>query len=255
MPRRRAPWATWYPISGLAGGRCYGVARKQTLHTTQSGGLPNWHSIRSVPHFSVNPATGEAWQHLDLDRSGYALASPGAPNSPNMNAGVVHVQWEVIGYAETVLHMPDAWYRRLAVWMGWVADEWDIPTTFPFRFGGVEAYGPSGAYRVPWDRYRDTSGIVAHQNAPFNAHWDAPFDQERLSRYLNDDKETIVAITDKDVNRIANRVNATLGDFTSDGKPRDPDKRPDGERGDGRLWQIEKVVRRIEKKVDALGEG
>lgn len=218
MPLRRAPWARWYPISGLAGGSITGKARKQTIHTTEGPGLPNWHAIRSVPHFTVNPKTGEAWQHLDLDRSGYALGSPGGGRSPNMNAGL-HVQWEVIGYARLTPTYDDAWYRRLAVWLTWVADEWGIPKTFPFPWGGENGYGTNGRYRQPWERYRDASGIVGHSNAPYNSHWDpGAMDQKRLASFLGG--ETVVAITDKDAEKIANAVNKKLGGTDLAGKDR-----------------------------------
>lgn len=209
MPRRRAPWATWAPVSGLAGGRITGDARKGLLHTTEGGGLPNWAAIRSVPHLTVNPATGAAWQHLDFDRSAYALASPGAPNSPNMNAGI-NIQIEVIGYSRYVADMEASWYRRLAVWMTWLSDEWGIPKSFPFPFGGDEAYGLNGKYRVSWDAFRVASGWVAHQNAPYNSHWDGPFDQKRLLTYMG--TETVVAISDKDAQKIAQAVwNLNIG--------------------------------------------
>ena len=245
MSRKRAPWATWYPISGLSGGPCYGTARKQTLHTTESGDLPNWHAIRSAPHFTVNPATGEAWQHLDIGRSGYALGSPGGGRSPNMNAGL-HVQWEVIGYARLTSLYDDRWYKRLAVWLQWVASEWNIPTTFPFPFGGDDGYGINGKYRQSWPTYANASGIIGHSNAPYNTHWDpGDLSQGRLRSFLGG--EEVMAITDKDVQRIARRVNQTLGDYNAEGEPNKGVEKP--ELGARKLREIENVVRRIEKKL------
>lgn len=238
MPALRAPWARWYPIHGKPGGTTTGHAKKITLHTTEGYGLPNWHAIGNVPHFTVNPATGEAWQHLDLDRSGYALASPGAPRSPNMNAGL-HVQFEVIGRAALTPTYPDRWYKMLAVWLSWVCNEWGIPKAFPLPFGGDEGYGQDGDYRVPWTRYREVSGIIGHSNAPYNSHWDpGDLDQVRLLRYMTEG-ENIVAITDEDIKRIADaivgptsveaarRVNQALGDFNAAGKPNDGVENPE----------------------------
>lgn len=250
MNRRKAPWAAWTPYDGLAGGTITGAAKKITLHTTEGDGYPNWAVIRSIPHLTVNPADGRAWQHLDFDRSGYALGSPGAPKSPNMNAGI-HIQIEVIARAANTPTYGDRWYKKLAVWLAWLCSEWEVPQNFPFPFGGNDGYGTSGKYRQPWELYRDASGIVGHSNAPFNTHWDpGNLNKEKLLGYMKE--ETVVAITNKDANliaeKVAARVNRVLGDFNSSGEPNQGVEKP--ELASKKIRQIEKIVRRIEQKLD-----
>jgi len=55
-------------------------------------------------------------------------------------------------------------------------------------------------------------------------------------------------VNENDIAAIAARVNHTLGDYGSDGKPRDP-KAKDPERANQRLNQIENVVRSIQDDV------
>lgn len=72
-------------------------------------------------------------------------------------------------------------------------------------------------------------------------------------KYQEDD----MALTDKQiediVEKVAARVNRTLGDYTSDGKERknhkDGETPSPAEMGDARLREIERIVRRIENKV------
>jgi hypothetical protein len=261
MARKKASWATWLPVDGKPGGTITGSARKITLHTTEGPGLPNWHAIRSVPHLTVNPATGEAWQHVVFDRGGYALGSPGYPRSPNNNAGL-NIQIEIIGYARLTSQYDEKWYKRLAVWLKWLTDEWDVPKVFPFSFGGPEGYGTNGAYRIKWETYRDASGIVSHSNTPFNTHWDpGNLSQKKLLRYMKEG-EDLMAITKEqfeDLKRAAGiGANQTLGDYNAEGEvragyaghPDAPNDAPKPERGDVRLRQIENKVDRILKRLD-----
>lgn len=161
-----------------------GNARKITLHTMECGGerqacWPAYGNGSATPHFSLSPGTKEARQHIPLSRSARALASPGGGRSPNINAGV-NIQIEVVGHAKDVYRYSDDWYRQLAEWVGWIASDQKVPLQFPYSF----VPNASGSTRVDWDSFRNVSGLVAHQNVPFNDHWDAPFDQARLSRYL-----------------------------------------------------------------------
>lgn len=167
MTTQRVPWAAWSPFPGRAGGSTSGNARKITLHTTEGSGWPSYGGGGSAPHLTVNPATGEARQHIDLDKSAYALSSPGAPTSPNMNAGLIHVQIEIIGYAAQAPTYSRDWYTRLAQWVGWLCDELGVPKAAPWPFAAS-----STAVRQTWDTYAAGSGIVGHGHAPYNDHWD-----------------------------------------------------------------------------------
>lgn len=60
-------------------------------------------------------------------------------------------------------------------------------------------------------------------------------------------------VKEEDIAAIASRVNRTLGDYTSGGKPRPGANDP--EQASARLCQVENTVRRIEDKVDKLLSG
>lgn len=66
------------------------------------------------------------------------------------------------------------------------------------------------------------------------------------------DQEDDMPLTDKDIERIAdavaNRTNMTIGDYTSNGNPKDD---TEGLRADARLRRIETLVQKIAKKVGA----
>ena len=74
-----------------------------------------------------------------------------------------------------------------------------------------------------------------------------------ISRMADRWKETGVALSDKDVERIAHATNKVLGDYNAEGKERKQHK--DGEdpsppeMADARLREIERIVRRIDSKV------
>ena len=183
-----APWADRTLVltstPGFTGG-----AKKITLHTMECGSpskdcWPSYGNGRSTPHFSLNPGTGHARQHIPMNRSARALVSPGGGRSPNINAGV-NIQIEVVGWAKDVYkNYNDDWYKQLAQWLAWICKDQGIEKKFPFNWPLTGTYGTSGKGRVSWDRFRTANGIVAHMNAPFNEHWDAPFDQARLGKYL-----------------------------------------------------------------------
>lgn len=175
-----APWATKKTISGQAGQSFTGTARKITLHTTEGSGLPNYASGGGTPHFTVNPATSEAWQHIALNRSAYTLKSPGTPNSPNINAGV-NIQFEIIGYAKNTPAYNDAWYSKLAFWVNWVCDDIGVPKSFFSQF----VPNSSGSTRQSQSTWFPASGITGHQNVPGNDHWDpGGLDQAKLLHYM-----------------------------------------------------------------------
>lgn len=165
-----------------------GSAKKITLHTMECGSAskgcwPTYGYGRSTPHFSLCPGTGEIRQHIPMNRSARALVSPGGGRSPNINAGV-NIQIEVVGWAKDVYRYDDAWYKQLAAWVTWIAKDQGVPLTIPFSWPLTGGYGTSGKGRVSWEKFRDTSGVVAHVNVPLNSHWDAPFDQARLKKLL-----------------------------------------------------------------------
>jgi hypothetical protein len=173
----------WYPFPNKAGGKFYGSARKITLHTIEAGGpgvvaWPSYSNGGTAPHVTINPGIGVR-QHISFARSAYALASPGYPRSPNMNAGI-NIQIEIAGRSKDVANYPDWWYEALAKEIYTIAKNAGVPLVAPFPYGGDAGYGSSGAYRVSWSRFQQASGLVNHSNPPYNTHWDASYLLRRL---------------------------------------------------------------------------
>jgi len=184
MAYRWAPWATRSLVL-TSTPRFTGSARKITMHSMECGThrqrccWPTYGYGSGTPHLSVCPETDQARQHIPFDRSARAMKSPGGGRSPNINSGL-NIQVEVSAWARDLERYNDDWYRQLAWWLSRLCENLRIPKTFPFDVG----YS-STRYRVDWPTWRDASGIVFHQNAPFNDHWDAPYDIDRLRQFMN----------------------------------------------------------------------
>jgi len=63
--------------------------------------------------------------------------------------------------------------------------------------------------------------------------------------------EDDMPLNDDDLERIAKRVNMVMGDYTAEGKRRDPQE-DDPDQGNARLEQIEKTLRRVAEDVDRI---
>lgn len=104
----------------------------------------------------------------------------------------------------------------------------------------------AAAHNQVRDYYAGRNGLAS--GAPDDADATRAYVGMTWERY----EEEHMALSDNDVERIARevatRVNGILGDFDAKGKKRDGQE---GERGDARLRQVEKVVRKIARKVGA----
>jgi hypothetical protein len=203
-----APFATRQQFSGYAGGTVTGAARKVTLHTTETTGFPGYNGGAAAPHLTLNPKTGEARQHIALSRSAYALASPGPPQSPNMNAGT-NIQVEIIAYAKDTPGYDDEWYAQLGEWVGWLVADWDIPVVFLGDF----VPNASGSTRQAWDKWAPASGLTGHQHVPHNDHWDpGGLDQNRLLAHLGGGQDDM-PLNAQDLDQIAGIVREQVLDI------------------------------------------
>jgi hypothetical protein len=156
------------------------------LHTRESprlGGVYTW-----PPHLSVDLHTGKAHQHVEFNRSAYAMHH----SQPNRRGGRPTFQVELVGYARDVPHYPDSWYAALADLISWFHHNLDVPIEFPKPFGGSETYGAGGTVRVGTARqWEKLAGIVGHQHAYRNAHWDpGKLDVARVTHFLADHHHT-----------------------------------------------------------------
>lgn len=118
------------------------------------------------PHFSFDPDNRACRQHIPLSRGAYSLASPGAPQSPNMNAGQV-IQVELLGYAGEgwTVSENDNIRWMLAELRGEIGAPNRWPDFSPV-FDGEAAYGSGGSRRMGWDEFCNFSGVLGHQHVP-----------------------------------------------------------------------------------------
>lgn len=240
------PDATWDPISGLSGLRPWrvpGGKPKIVWHTTEGPNKPPWETMRSgIPHFTYHRKTGECWQHLDLDVAAYTMMA--GDYSPNSDGGVT-IQIEIVGYARDSATWTQAECDGLMELTSWIADQIGCPVEFPHAFAGDDAYGTNGVARLSWEEWRATTGIVGHQHAPWNSHWDpGKVPVEKMTTEDTVDYDQLVI-------DVAARVNRVLGDYNAEGLPTGPDK-DNPEFAAKKIREIENVVRRVEEKVDRL---
>lgn len=156
---------------------------KIVLHTTEVLAKPDWSVNGGTPHFTfdIRP-NGKLWQHIPLSRSAYTMLA--GANSPNREGGIA-IQIEIVGRARYVHDWSDEQYRRLGNLVDWICTEIGAPEAVPFAFKGEsDAYGFGSNTRVSWDAWVGAAGIVGHQHAPYNDHWDpGPIDVDKLLLY------------------------------------------------------------------------
>ena len=182
--------ATWHPDairdinSNQTGGTFSGDGfPKVVLHTTEVLAKPNWTVNGGTPHFTydIRP-NGKLWQHIPLDKSAYTMLA--GTQSPNREGGVA-IQIEIIGRARYVHDWSEEQYRRLGLLVDWVCAQIGAPETIPFQFvGEKDGAGFGSNSRRNWEAWKGAAGIVGHQHAPYNDHWDpGPIDGDKLLLY------------------------------------------------------------------------
>lgn len=139
--------------------------------------------------------------------------------------------------------------RRVG-WAAWLRTPYQ--SDWPWHIHGI-AVGCSdlsaGAAAQVRDYFNGRNGLAS------GAPDDGPrqFVGMTWERYKKLEEE--MGLSDTDVEKIAAAVNRALGDWTADGAkrpgpPKDGDSDAKHERADQRIREIEKVVRRIEKKLN-----
>lgn len=182
QPALMAPGAVWDPIAKTDGGyfeglrQFVGAAHKVTLHTTETSVKPNWEGKQSgIPHFTLEPSTGRLWQHLPLYMAAYTMKA--GDYSPNSDSGT-NIQIEIIGFSSQSNAWPTEQYEVIERLLQWISTNLLVPYAFPAVFADYNNYE-----RMTWPQWEPTSGVLGHQHAPYNDHWDpGPLDVKRLTR-------------------------------------------------------------------------
>lgn len=131
-------------------------------HTTEGVSLPVYSG--SAPHFTLNPKTGELWQHIPINRCAKSLVNaPGGVETNRQHA----VQVELIGSAKDTQDWPRAWYSEIADLARWIEKNAGVSRRCGVKFvGGGHTNHMTAA---EWTNYR---GHCGHQHVPENLHWD-----------------------------------------------------------------------------------
>jgi hypothetical protein len=161
----------WHPTARRVAGRdagpfVPGFGAKLMWHTTEGGtaqgAISAYTTSGSWPHFTLDPHTGDLFQHLPLNKAARALEHP--PGTVETNRGNV-IQVELVGYAQST----DSWgakeYAQLAKLARWIERNAGVPRSCGVGFGRkVPRFTPAA-----WKAY---AGHCGHEHAPNNSHWD-----------------------------------------------------------------------------------
>jgi hypothetical protein len=152
------------------------------LHSTETGrhGWPGYSDGSSCPHFTIDPETGEARQHVSLAYAARALKHPSGTPETN-RAGAVQI--EIIGTCDpsrkgssSWLYLPNASSAQLANIRALLdkinaATGIGLATSVDFEPYPSPGYG-SGPPRLSSSAWSSYKGVLGHQHVPSNDHGD-----------------------------------------------------------------------------------
>lgn len=187
----------WIGIPGKSGGTYADFAApwRGVEHSTEGnsieGAVATYRDAGVPPQTTIDPAARRKAQHIDLDRSGYALAHPkGTPETNRLPC----IQVEIVMYADRdkanangglyVGDLTDAHYAFIGECIREI--EAVVPIPHEFHRGFVhypDSYGLHAPQRMSWDTWYNFSGWCGHQHVPGNVHGDpGEFDPSRLTQ-------------------------------------------------------------------------
>jgi hypothetical protein len=137
-----------------------GAPRRLVWHTTEGYGLPRYSG--SNPHFTINPKTGDLWQHCPISRSAKALVNASGGVNTNTQGSI---QVEIIGFAKDTGGWPASYYDELADLARWIERNAGVKRACSVTFSNT----PS---RMSYSKWLDYDGHCGHQHVPENIHWD-----------------------------------------------------------------------------------
>lgn len=150
------------------------------LHSTETGdhGWPGYSGGQSAPHFTIDPLTGEARQHVSLAYAARALKNPSGGVETNRGGPV---QIEIIGTCDperrgdkgwTFLPDHDGW-DALGALCADIAAACGIPLDTAVSWKPYPgSYGTSASQRLSPSAWKSYRGVLGHQHVPENDHGD-----------------------------------------------------------------------------------
>ena len=240
-------------------------------HSTEGTSLPSYDGGSMAPNFTAKPdfaAKRLVWyQHFDFDVSSRALRNlAGGVETNTLNIGQVeivgtcdpatHAKWAKAGVQHLYMaELPDWAIRDLATFAKWANANHGVPLSSGLTFKAYpSSYGANGV-RMTGSQWNNFNGHCGHQHVPENDHGDPgafPMAAILAAAKNGTTQEDDVALTDADIAKIAAAsAKATL---TLDGVIKSDTDSPDNPYVS--LGTVTRnaavVVRRVEKKVDAL---
>lgn len=129
----------------------------------------------SWPHFTVDMVRRRRVQHVTLAAPSRALKNTSAPGETNRDRWVWQI--EIVGFSARSPHDTDddlGWFGREV--LAPLAAATGTPLVAPRPFYGPDCgwtlASPSARQRFTAAEWDAVEGVVAHQHAPENSHWD-----------------------------------------------------------------------------------
>ncbi len=181
----------WYPDGihdpapeDLWGTHSPGCGPKFLLHTTEGGfGVYSPDARRGDarryfghtwwPTYTLARRVGSLWrvfQHMPANRSARALENdPNRPPETNRgNVSQVEIAWK----AAEIAALPGEALDQLAKLLAWEHAARGVPLTSSVRWVGPGGFGAGAPQRLSGPAWTAYAGVLGHQHAPENAHWD-----------------------------------------------------------------------------------
>jgi hypothetical protein len=240
-------------------------------HSTEGTSLPSYDGGSVAPNFTAKPdfaAKRLVWyQHFDFDVSSRALRNlSGGVETNTLNV----CQVEIVGTCDPATHtkwaragiqylymaeLPDWAIRDLAAFAKWANANHGVPLSSGLTFKAYpSSYGANGV-RMTAAQWNSFTGHCGHQHVPENDHGDPgamPIAAILAAAKNGTIQEDDVALTDAEIDKIATA--AAKKTLTLDGVIKSDTDSPDNPFVS--LATVTRnaavVVRRVEKKVDAL---
>lgn len=153
------PGATRVQVQGGIGKYLH-VPAKLVWHTTEGSSLPSYSG--SHPHFTLNPKTGQLWQHISIASGAMALLHPTGTVETNRAHAI---QVELIGRAAETGGWPASYYERIAKLARWIEAHGGVRRDCTVGFSNTP-------HRLTDQGWLSYSGHLGHQHVPHNTHWD-----------------------------------------------------------------------------------
>lgn len=157
--------ATWHPDAkkdtySHLGTFTMNVPPRIVWHTTEGTSLPRYSG--SAPHFTLNPRTGDLWQHIPINCGALTLKNQGGRVETNRARAI---QIELIGFAKDTPNWPSSYYDEIADLARWIERNADVPRKCTVDF-------VAGRKTMSGSQWLNYTGHCGHQHVPENDHWD-----------------------------------------------------------------------------------